>query len=327
MLPETTCIFPAGGEDMNPGTSAIVTVATGHSTEHLDYTFSSFAEKNPNVPLHAFIIGEALPKKRLPQITYHLVPPVPDFSHPLREVYFRRHELIDQLDVEFVLVVDSYDVLCLQTLPPLDQILAGFAMAAATEHMGSRYLLGQGYTPNFLNGGVTFWNVPKSREIRREIAQRARTRFRVVADDQLVVNEVVQTKYFDRIRILPGQFNYRAYLNRPQSGWPVVTHLDGVLIYHNQDCTGEAKAYLGSRPVRPRAELPTLAADAGPLNREEQIWRIRLQSQEPFIVRESIRFQLLQMLVRQKWFYKVLRFFGPLVVRLNERLAKWLPNG
>ena len=312
---------------MKPGTSAIVTVAFGHSTEHLDYTFLSFAEKNPAVPLHAFVIGEALPAQRLPKINYHLVAPIPDFSHPLREVYFRRHELIDRLDAEFVLVVDSYDVLCLQTLPPFEKILAGFDMAAATEHMGSRYLLGQGYTPNFLNGGVIFWNVPNSREIRQKITQRARTRFRVVADDQLVINEVVQTKYFDQVRILPGQFNCRAYLNRPQPGWPVVTHLDGVLMYHNQDCILEAKAYLGSHAVCYRAELPPLTADTGPLDEAEQFWRIRLQAQEPFIIRESIRFQFLQMLLKQKWFYKVLRIFGPMVERLNKRFAKLLPNG
>src|SRR4051812_26137610 len=42
---------------MTPGSSAIVTVAFGHSTEHLDYTFLSFSEKNPGIPLHAFVIG------------------------------------------------------------------------------------------------------------------------------------------------------------------------------------------------------------------------------------------------------------------------------
>src|SRR5687768_3368660 len=154
---------------MTPGSSAIVTVAFGKSTEHLDYTFTSFGEKNLGVPLHAFIIGTELPKRQLPGITDHLVAAVPDFSNQLREVYFRRHELIDQLDVEFALVVDSYDVLCLQPLPPFTSILANFTMAAATEHMGSRYLLGQGYTSNFLNGGVTFWNIPGSRVIRQEI--------------------------------------------------------------------------------------------------------------------------------------------------------------
>ena len=255
---------------MTPGSSAIVTVAFGHSTEHLDYTFLSFAEKNPGVPLHAFVIGTKLPERRLPQITYHLVAPVPDFSHPLREVYFRRHELIDQLDVEFALVVDSYDVLCLQTLPPLADILAGFSMAAATEHMGSRYLLGQGYTPNFLNGGVTFWNLAKSRALRQEIGARGRGHFRIPADDQMVINEVVQTKYFDQVRILPCQFNYRAYLHKKQRGWPTVTHLDGVFIYHNAPCMDEAKQ-LG--PVKPRADLPPLPKDLTPLTEKEQFWR------------------------------------------------------
>ena len=71
---------------MNPSRSAIVTVAFGRSTEHLDYTFTSFAKKNPGVPLHAFIIGTSLPKQRLPEVQYHLVAPQPDFSHPLREI-------------------------------------------------------------------------------------------------------------------------------------------------------------------------------------------------------------------------------------------------
>ncbi len=255
---------------MIPGSSAVVTVAFGHSTEHLDYTFLSFAEKNPGVPLHAFVIGSKLPQQRLPQITYHLVAPIPDFSHPLREVYFRRHELIDQIDVEFALVVDSYDVLCLQPLPPFVEILSGFAMAAATEHMGSRFLLGQGYTSNYLNGGVTFWNVPKSRAIRREIGERGCSHFRIPADDQMVINEVVQTKYFDQLRILPSQFNYRAYLNKKQRGWPTVSHLDGVLIYHNASCMDEAKK-LG--PVKSRAELAPLPRDPAPLNEKEQFWR------------------------------------------------------
>ena len=312
---------------MTPGSSAIVTVAFGHSTENLDHTFQSFAEKNPAVPLHAFIIGTQLPQQRLPQITYHLVAPTPDFSHPLREVYFRRHELIDQLDVEFALVVDSYDVLCLQPLPPFVEILAGFAMAAATEHLGSRYLLGQGYTANFLNGGVTFWNIPKSRGIRREIGERGRSRFRVIADDQLVINEVVHTRYFDQLRILPSQFNYRAYFKTPQSGWPTVNHLDGVMIYHNQECIEVVKAHSASHRIAPRAELPPLQPDAGPLNEEQRILRIRRQSQEPYIIRESIRFQLVQKLAKQKWVYALLRCFGPLAVRLNNALTKRLPNG
>ena len=267
---------------MTPGSSAIVTVAFGHSTEHLDYTFLSFAEKNPGVPLHAFVIGDKLPAQRLPQITYHLVASIPDFSHPLREVYFRRHELIDELDVEFALVVDSYDVLCLQPLPPLEKILAGFDMAAATEHMGSRYILGQGYTSNFLNGGVTFWNVPKSRDIRAEILARGRSYFRIPADDQLVINEIAHTKHYDRLRILPTPYNFRANLNRRQPGWPKVTHLDGVIIYHNASCMDEAKK-LG--PVQARADLPPLPQDAAPLTEKEQFWRKMRQRFVPHIIK------------------------------------------
>jgi len=127
---------------MSTARSAIVTVAFGHSTEHLDYTFTSFATQNPGVPLHAFIVGKELPRRRLDGITYHLVESVPDFSHPLREIYFRRLELIDRLDVDFALVVDSYDVLCLQPLPPFEKILGGCDVAACVEHMGARYVMG-----------------------------------------------------------------------------------------------------------------------------------------------------------------------------------------
>src|SRR5262245_8535282 len=160
--------------------SAIVTVAFGHSTEHLDYTFTSFAV-NQDMPLHAFIIGQNLPQRRLPKVQYHLVAAIPDFSHPLREVYFRRLELIDGLGADYALVVDSYDVLCLQPLPPFEELLGNFAVAACVEHLGCRYVMGQGYTANFLNCGVFFWNVSASREIRREIVTRGRAHFRTVA--------------------------------------------------------------------------------------------------------------------------------------------------
>jgi len=249
--------------------SAVVTAAFGHSTEHLDHTFSSFGI-NEGVPLHAFIIGKELPRRRLDGITYHLVEPMPDFSHPLREIYFRRIELIDRLEADLVVVVDSYDVLCLQKLPPFETILQGCDVAACVEHRGSRYVMGQGYTANFLNGGVFFWNVQGSRDIRAEIVARGRRHFRTIADDQFVINEVVQTKYYDRIRILPCQYNYRPYLNRRQRGWGTVTHLDGVLIYHNATCMEEAKK-LG--PVKPRAALPELPADGHPLTPREQFWR------------------------------------------------------
>lgn len=254
-----------------PGSrSAVVTVAFGHATEHLDYTFLSFAEQNPGMPLHAFILGDQLPQQRLSQIEYHLVRPVPDFSDPLREVYFRRMALLDELAVDYALVVDSFDVLCLQPLPSFAALVGEAALAGCVEHLGCRYLLGQGYTANFLNCGVIFWNVPASRDIRREIVARGRGHFRTVADDQYVLNEVVQTRYFDRLRVLPCQFNYRAYLNRRQRGWPTVRHLDGVRIYHNAACMDEARRL---RPFKPQADLPPLPPDAGPLPPREQFWR------------------------------------------------------
>jgi hypothetical protein len=255
---------------MSANRSAIVTVAFGHATERLDYTFTSFADKNPAFPLHAFILGKTLPERKLSQIQYHLVEPVPDFSDPLREVYFRRLELIDQLDLDWILLVDCYDVLCLQSLPPFDELLGSSAVAACVEHLGARYVMGQGYTANFLNGGVFFWNVAASREMRREIVERGRSHFRTVADDQYCINEIIQTRYYDRLRILPCQYNYRAYLNRKQRGWPTVTHLDGVLIYHNGTCMDEAKRLAG---VKPKATLSALPPDGHPLTPREQFWR------------------------------------------------------
>jgi hypothetical protein len=251
------------------GRSAIVTVAFGRSTEHLDHTFTSFAI-NPGIPLHAIVIARELPRRRLPEITYHLVPPTGDFSDPLREIYYRRMEVIDALEADYALVVDSYDVLCLQRLPEFAELLGGCAVAACAEHHSARYVMGQGYTANFLNGGVFFWDLAASREIRREIVQRGRSHFRTVADDQYCINEVLQTRYYDRLRILPCQYNYRAYLNRRQRGWPTVMHLDGVMIYHNGTCLEEARKLM---PVQARADLPPLPKDERPLTPREQFWR------------------------------------------------------
>lgn len=254
---------------MNQPRSVIVTVAYGHSTENLDYTFNSFA-MNQGVSLHAFILGTKLPERRLPEITYHLVEPIPDFSHPLREVYFRRLDLIDRLETDYALVVDSYDVLCLRPLPAFEELVGNAALAACTEHLGGRYLMGQGYTANFLNCGVVFWNLPRSRDMRREIVQRGRSHFRTVADDQFCLNEVVQTKYFDQLRILPCQYNYRGYLNVRYRGWPTVSHLNGVSIYHNATGIPAAKQLQSTKPV---AELPELPPDPGPLDKHNQFWR------------------------------------------------------
>jgi hypothetical protein len=280
---------------MTKNDSAIVTVAFGHSTEHLDYTFTSFGI-NQGVPLHAFVLGEKLPERRFPEIEYHLIKPVPDFSHPLREVYFRRMELIDQLDVKYALVVDSYDVLCLQILPPFEKILAGFDMAACVEHPGSRYILGQGFTTNFINGGVFFWNVSASRDVRAEIVARGRSHFRIVADDQLCINEVIQTKYYDRLRVLPSQYDYRAFLKRKQRGWPTVEHLDGVLIYHNGWCIEEARKLRPS--IRTKAGLPALPTDGHSLSKMQQWKRSLVERTVSHIVNESLPFRTWMELTR-----------------------------
>jgi hypothetical protein len=260
---------------MSSQRATIVTVAFGKSTEHLDYTFTSFARHHPGIPLHAFILGTHLPQRQLPGIHYHLVAPQPDFSDPLREVYFRRLELIDALDADIALVVDSYDVLCLQPLPAFDRLLGGADVAACVEHLAARHVLGQGYTANFLNGGVCFWNIAGSRDIRQAITARGRSHFRTVADDQYCLNEVIQTRYYDRLRILPCQYNYRANLRRKQSGWPTVEHLDGVVIYHNAWCMEEARKLTG---IPAKAALPDLPRDGRPLTARERFWRkVRLR--------------------------------------------------
>ncbi|HKX60372.1 MAG TPA: hypothetical protein VJS65_00990 [Verrucomicrobiae bacterium] len=309
---------------MSAGRAAIVTVAYGHSTENLDYTFSSFA-LNLGIPLHAIILGRELPKRRIDGITYHLVEPVPDFSHPLREVYFRRMELIDQLEVDHALVVDSYDVLCLQPLPPFEKILGGSDVAACVEHLGARHLMGQGYTANFLNGGVFFWNVPASRDIRREIVERGRSHFRRRADDQYCINEVIQTKYYDRLRILPCQYNYRAYLNRKQGGWPTVTHLNGVLIYHNAPCIENAKTWLKGHTPQSKTDLDGLSKDPGPLDSHEMFLRELEQWRTDEIIEPSWKFRLFRSLLRRSLVHHGLRCIWPVLVRL--KIDRWLRGG
>lgn len=268
-----------------PLRSAIITLAVGEAIENLDHTFSSFA-RCPDVELHAFVMGKQLPQRRIPRVQYHLLAPSADFSHPLREVYFRRLEILDDLGVEYAMTVDSFDVLCLQPLPPLAELLGNSDVAACVEHLGSRYVLGQGYTSNFLNGGVFIWNVPRSRDIRGEIAARGRSHFRTIADDQFCLNEIIQTKYFDRLRILPCQYNYRAYLKGAFSeirpGWPEVEHLDGVMIYHNAACIPEVKKL---PPFKLRATLPPVPVDGRPLKPHEQFWRRLRNRFKPWLVR------------------------------------------
>jgi hypothetical protein len=247
----------------------VVTVASGGHAERLNETFTSFA-RNPSLKLHAFILGDRLPANRFPEIEYHLRAPDASFQDPMRDMYYRRFLFIDELDAEYALIVDNSDVLCLQPLPELPRLLRGAMFAGCAEHEGGRYLEGQGYTGNYLNAGVTFWHLASSREAREAIVARGRTRFRSV-EDQLTLNEVLLTRYYDRLTLLPSQYNFRAHLAPFHTrGWPTVTHLDGVVIYHNSYCVKAAKEL---PTVKPFAELPTLVTDVRPLTRWEQVRR------------------------------------------------------
>lgn len=248
---------------------AVVTVASGSHAEHLDRTFTSFA-RNPFLELHAFVIGDRLPARQLPGIHYHLEAPDPGFSHPMRDLYYRRFLFVDTLGVDYALIVDNSDVLCLRSLPELPALLRGAALGVCVEHAGARYLAGQGYTSNYFNAGVTFWNLETSRAMRQEIVARGRARFRSV-EDQLTLNEVVNTRYFHDVLILPCQYNYRALLApATYRGWPTVTHLDGVIIYHCAPSVAAAKAL---PPNAAHAVLADLPPDPGPLTPRQQFWR------------------------------------------------------
>ncbi|MDH7501840.1 MAG: hypothetical protein QHJ82_03880 [Verrucomicrobiota bacterium] len=235
---------------------AAVTVAFGHHAEILDRTFTSFAQ-NKFLELHAIILGHSLPNRQIPGIQYHLVPHDTSFGHALREVYYRRWELLDMLGVDYAVVVDNHDVLCLRSIPELPCLLRGASLGACPEHGGGKYIAGQGYTSAYFNAGVTFWNVQASRPLRQEIVRRARRRFRSV-DDQLVLNEVAHTRFFDEVIILPSQYNYRPCLAPTRiPNWPTVDHLDGVRIYHNVYSLEAARALL---PVKDNAFLPPVTA-------------------------------------------------------------------
>ncbi len=248
---------------------AVVTVVYGDHAERLDHTFSSFAQ-NPHLELHAFVLGNRLPVNQVPGIRYHLRAPDPSFSHPMRDADYRRWRLIDELDADYALVVDGLDVLCLRPLPPLPDILRGAWFAGCVEHRGGRHLAGGLYTSNFLNAGVTFWDVRASVDLRREVERRGRTRYRNLVDDQLALNEVIHARYFDRVVILPCQYNYRGSLGPAPRGWPRNPNLDGVYLYHNRHWIHRARQLL---PVAMSAQLPELPADTGPLGPWQQRWR------------------------------------------------------
>jgi hypothetical protein len=197
-------------------------------------------------------------------------------------MYYRRLLVLDQLEVEFAVLVDNHDVLCLQPIPALPKLLRGAPLGACVEHEGGRYIAGQGYTSSYLNAGVTFWHIPSSRRIREDVALRGRTRFRSI-EDQLTFNEVVHTRYYDDLIVLPCQYNYRACLAPVRCRhWPTVTHLDGVRIYHNVFCLEQARKLM---PARPQAVLPDLAPDPGPLTRTQQFWRRVRHQFIPHLVR------------------------------------------
>jgi len=254
---------------MGAGRQAVVTVASGPPAERLDRTFTSFAQ-NPFLELHAFVIGDRLPARQLPGIQYHLERPDLAFSHPMRDLYYRRFLFIDQLGVDYALVVDNSDVLCLRPLPEIPVLLRGASLGACVEHAGSRYLAGQGYTSNYFNAGVTFWDVQASRPMREAIVARGRARFRSI-EDQLTLNEVVHTQFYDQVVILPCQYNYRVHLAPVRRRhWATVTHLDGVMIYHCAVCVEAAKRLV---PGAARAVLPELEPDPAPLTPWQQFWR------------------------------------------------------
>lgn len=259
-----------------PQRQAVLTVVFGQAIDGLHDTFLSFAQ-NPFLKLHAFVIGDALPQKRHPEITYHLKPYDSSFGTMFRDSQIRRWAFVDEVDADSVLVVDGRDVLCLQPLPELPDLLRGASCAACVEHLCGRYLA-SGYCPNYVNSGVTLWNVEKTKTMRELIVARGRGCFR---DDQDVLNEVLSAHY-DDFRILPGQFNYRAYVSKRQRGWPTVHSLDGVMIYHNSSCIAEAKRLL---PVKRHASLPTVEHEVFPDNRFKQLMvRVRKRL-SPYIVK------------------------------------------
>jgi len=239
----------------------IVTSVFGPDAENLGRTFTSFLGKT-DAELHAFVLGNTLPITQEEGIIYHLIEPDHTFGHLYREVCYRRWEYIDLLDATEALVVDGTDVLCMQDLPPFEQLLRGASLAACVEQFGGRYIDGQGYTSSYLNGGVTFWNVAQSREMRAAICERGRSRCRTIyGDNQKSLNDVVHTLYRHDMVILPCQYNYRAFLNCRKKGWPTVHHLDGIVLYHNGTCIDAAK---GIQPIQPIATLPPLQPEAAP---------------------------------------------------------------
>jgi hypothetical protein len=254
------------------GRQVIITTVFGSGAEQLGATFGTFALQR-ETELHAFVIGSALPAKQVPKIQYHLVEPDPRFVSTRRNALFRRWQLPDQLGADYALVVDGTDVICMRPLPSFEQLLRGASLAASPEWGGPVAIPGQGYTGTYLNAGITFWHLPSSQQMRAEIVERGRRHYRGPFDDQTALNEVMLTRYFDKVTILGSQFNWRAFYKQTYRGWktgwralPRVDSLDGVYLYHNQFCLEAVLEKLKTGPPPPRAELPDLPQDQQPLS-------------------------------------------------------------
>lgn len=257
----------------------IVTTLFGSGVGQFATTFPTFA-KIPNAELHAFVFGPALPAGLPSGIHYHLVKPDPRFVSVRRDALFRRWTLPDTLGAEYALVVDGTDVLCVRSLPSFETLLRGASFAAATEWGGPMPIRGQGYTSNYLNAGVTFWHLPSSKDMRAEIVARGRSHYRGPFDDQTVLNEVMLTKYFERMVILPSQFNWRAFYQagyrswrNAWRSWPRLDSLDGVYLYHNNYCLQQVLQTMKAAPPGQTAGLEMLPEDRHPLSRWEKFWR------------------------------------------------------
>jgi len=257
----------------------VVTTVFGPIAETLDRTFGTF-EKIPEAELHVFVYGDALPQNRLATAQYHLVRHDPEFVSVRRDALFRRWTLPDSLGADYALVVDAGDAVCVRPLPRFSELLRGGSFAGSPEWVRPMRILGQGFTSTYINAGVTFWNLPKSAKIRTEVANRGRTHYRGPFDDQTVLNEVLNTLYFEEMTVLPSQFNWRAYYKRSYISWkshfrfwPRVDSLDGVYIYHNQHCHALVADEIQGRQPPERAVLPILPKDEHPLSAWTLFWR------------------------------------------------------
>jgi len=261
------------------GRQVIVTTVFGSGIDRLGKTLPTF-RRIADTELHVFVYSASLPTKRLPGLHYHLVEPDPRYVSVRRDALFRRWVWPDQLDAEYVLVVDGTDVICLQDLPRFERILRGAKVAVASEWGSPVRIRGQDFTSTYLNAGVTFWHLSASREIRLEIARRGSAEYRGEFDDQTVLNEVLHAGYFDDFIVLPPQYNWRASYRKTQllclpkmRLWPRRDCLDGVYLYHNAACLDKVLRDIAVKAPDPRSALPESVPDVHPLSRWEKLRR------------------------------------------------------